>query len=39
MDYYHDIMRELSNPNDSICQPGEAQAGWQEGMGDRVTNE
>ena len=38
MDYYHDIMGELNNSNDSICQPGEAQAGWQEDVRDRVTN-
>lgn len=37
MDYYPDIVGELSNPNDPICQPGEAQAGWQEGMDERVT--
>ena len=37
-DYYHDIVRELSNPNDSVCQPGEAQVVWQEDMSDRVTN-
>lgn len=41
MDYYHDMVGELSNPNNLICQPGEAQTGWladqQEGKGDRVT--
>jgi hypothetical protein len=36
-DYYHNIVGELSNPNDAVCQPGEAQAGWQEVMGDRET--
>jgi hypothetical protein len=36
MDYYHDILGELSNPN-PVRQPGEAQAGWQEGMSNRVT--
>jgi hypothetical protein len=28
MDYYHDMVGELSNPNNLICQPGEAQTGW-----------
>lgn len=37
VDYYHDIVGELSNPSDPVCQPGEAQVGWHEGMGDRVT--
>ena len=28
MDYYQGVVGELSNPDDPICQLGEAQAAW-----------